>query len=84
MSRNAERNQREVEQKWKGSNGEVQNPDHYSGSWDVADFIERHSLGFLGGNIIKYVVRHKKKDGLKDLKKAKHYLEKLIDNYPKV
>lgn len=35
--------------------------------------------GFLLGNVIKYVARHKSKNGLQDLEKAKHYLEKLIE-----
>lgn len=43
------------------------------------DFIVSNGLGFLEGNIIKYVSRHKKKAGVQDLLKAKHYLEKLIE-----
>ena len=43
------------------------------------DFIISHNLGFLEGNIIKYVTRWKEKDGVKDLEKALHYLEKLIE-----
>lgn len=35
--------------------------------------------GFLEGNIIKYVCRSDKKDGLKDLKKAAVYLNWLIE-----
>lgn len=31
------------------------------------------------GNVTKYVLRYKYKNGLQDLEKAKHYLEKLID-----
>lgn len=31
------------------------------------------------GNITKYVERYRRKDGIKDLEKAKHYLEKLIE-----
>ena len=30
------------------------------------------------GNIIKYTVRHKNKNGLEDLEKAKTYLDRLI------
>jgi len=41
-------------------------------------FIAENNLDFLTGNIIKYVLRHGKKDGLKDLEKAKHYLDMLI------
>ncbi len=34
--------------------------------------------GFLKGNIIKYISRYDKKNGLDDLKKAKVYLDWLI------
>lgn len=34
--------------------------------------------GFLRGNAIKYLARCESKGGLQDLKKAQHYLEKLI------
>lgn len=34
--------------------------------------------GFLRGNAIKYLARCQSKGGLQDLKKAQHYLEKLI------
>ena len=43
------------------------------------DFIYFNEIPFIEGNIIKYILRHKKKNGLEDLKKAKHYLEILID-----
>ena len=43
------------------------------------DFIVQNDLGFLEGNVIKYVTRWKHKNGLEDLKKAQHYLEKLIE-----
>lgn len=35
--------------------------------------------GFLRGNVIKYIARYKDKDGLKDVYKAKHYLERLLE-----
>lgn len=41
-------------------------------------FIAENNLDFLTGNIIKYVLRHDAKDGVKDLEKAKHYLDMLI------
>ena len=30
-------------------------------------------------NVVKYVVRYRDKDGIRDLEKAKHYLDKLIE-----
>jgi hypothetical protein len=35
--------------------------------------------GFLRGNVIKYIARYRNKNGLEDLKKARHYLERLIE-----
>lgn len=47
------------------------------------EFIVKNSIPFLEGNVIKYVVRHKTKNGIEDLKKAKHYIEMLIElEYP--
>jgi len=43
------------------------------------DFIVANKLDYLEGNIVKYVVRHKDKGGLEDLRKARHYLDKLIE-----
>jgi hypothetical protein len=43
------------------------------------DYIVANRLGYLEGNIIKYVTRYKEKGGLEDLVKASHYLEKLIE-----
>ena len=43
-----------------------------------AKFIIENDLPFAVGNVIKYVCRFERKDGLKDLEKAKHYLDMLI------
>jgi hypothetical protein len=43
------------------------------------DYIAANNLGYLEGNIIKYVSRYKTKNGMEDLLKAQHYLEKLIE-----
>jgi hypothetical protein len=40
---------------------------------------EEEFEGFLRGNVIKYIARYKDKDGIKDILKAKHYLEKLLE-----
>jgi len=37
--------------------------------------------GFLRGNSIKYLARCDDKGGIEDLKKARHYLDKLIEIY---
>jgi hypothetical protein len=43
------------------------------------DFIQKNGLDWCQGNIVKYVCRYKHKNGLEDLKKARHYLDKLIE-----
>lgn len=43
------------------------------------DFIAANDLGYFEGNIVKYVSRWRDKGGMVDLKKAKHYLDKLIE-----
>ena len=56
------------------------NPDYYIGTKiQVSDFIHEFNLNYFQGNIVKYVVRHKQKNGLEDLEKAKWYLDKLIE-----
>ena len=43
------------------------------------DFIVANNIGFLAGNVIKYVTRNQQKDGIAALQKAQHYLDKLIE-----
>ena len=43
------------------------------------DFIIDQDLPYLESNILKYVCRHRFKNGVEDLKKAKFYLQRLID-----
>jgi hypothetical protein len=43
------------------------------------EYIHKNNLGFLEGNIIKYVTRWKRKADIQDLEKAKHYIELLIE-----
>lgn len=43
------------------------------------EFTLKNNLGFCEGNIIKYVSRYKNKNGVEDLKKARHYLDILIE-----
>lgn len=44
-----------------------------------AEFIHANGLGFLEGNAIKYVCRHRSKNGAQDLQKAIHYLQILME-----
>lgn len=58
---------------------EDENPSHYQRfAIEPLVFIEENNLPFWAGNVIKYVCRHDAKDGLRDLKKAREYLDKKI------
>lgn len=54
--------------------------DHYKKKgiqpWEV---IEENGMGFFDGNALKYLMRYKDKGGVDDLRKAIHYIEKLIE-----
>lgn len=43
------------------------------------DYIAAQNLGFFEGNVVKYVTRWRAKNGVDDLRKARHYLDKLIE-----
>ena len=43
------------------------------------EFIVKNDLDFLQGNVVKYVVRYKVKNGIEDLKKARHYIDLMIE-----
>ena len=60
----------------------VDQPPHYKdGGIETIDFIEAKKLGFNLGNAIKYISRAgKKNDALEDLKKARWYLNREINN----
>lgn len=43
------------------------------------NFSKEEFVGFLQGNVLKYMLRYKDKNGVEDLKKAKTYLTWLIE-----
>ena len=59
----------------------VEKPFHYNygNGMEVIDVIDAFDCNYEQGNIIKYVLRYKHKNGVEDLKKAKWYLEHLIE-----
>lgn len=67
------------------------NPPYYraSNGLEVYDVIRGFTEGLMGeqavnqGNIIKYILRWPKKNGLEDLKKARWYLDKMINEIEK-
>jgi hypothetical protein len=53
---------------------------HYKGMpIQPAEFIHKNEIGFLEGNVIKYVCRHATKNGKADLLKARHYIDLLLE-----
>jgi hypothetical protein len=61
----------------------VNNPTHYQGEVECIDAIKssmskQQYIGYLKGNIIKYIWRFERKNGLEDLKKSEWYIQRLI------
>jgi|TARA_R100001530_G_C4320879_1_gene155760 hypothetical protein len=65
---------------------EFNNPEHYTEGFGIEpiDYIVQNEMDFLEGNIIKYVSRYPQKGGVRDLKKAKVYLNWLIEREEKL
>lgn len=63
----------------------IDHPSHYNrGKIEVIDFIEDQGLSFHLGNVIKYIARAGSKgDKLEDLKKARCYLDRYINEVMK-
>jgi len=66
---------------------EVNHPGHYGGADNPYETIKvleawltpEEYVGFLKGNALKYLSRHRQKGGLKDLKKAQWYQNALVE-----
>lgn len=43
-------------------------------------YIRANNLDFFEGNIVKYVTRHKDKNGAEDIKKVIHYAEMILED----
>lgn len=59
-------------------------PAHYDTGIDTIAFLRANCPpeqveGFLRGNALKYLQRYDKKNGVEDLRKAKHYVDMLIE-----
>ena len=53
---------------------------HYRGcAIEPIVYIEANTLGFHEGNIVKYVTRWRHKGGVDDLRKARYYIDRLIE-----
>lgn len=52
---------------------------HYKTAYEHWDLVTDVGMGYLAGCATKYVARHRKKGGIEDLRKALHYVDKLIE-----
>jgi len=52
---------------------------HYDLPIQPIEFILKNDLNFCQGNVIKYICRYSRKNGIEDLEKAKQYVDFLID-----
>ena len=53
---------------------------HYDNDiYEPLKIIDHYGLDFYEGNVLKYLLRWRKKDGVKDLEKAQDYLNRLIN-----
>jgi hypothetical protein len=62
----------------------VASPAHYA-RWPIEPirFIMTNKLPYAVGNVIKYVMRYDAKNGLEDLRKARQYIDFLIEEIEK-
>lgn len=56
----------------------AQQPHYTARAIQPVDFIVANGMDYLEGNVVKYVARYRRKNGLEDLKKARTYLDLLI------
>lgn len=58
---------------------------HYDTRVQPWDYIAANNLGFDEGNVVKYVTRHKQKNGAEDIRKAISYCKHiLLTQYGKI
>ena len=72
-----------MEGKEKSALDEQVGGDHYKKlGIQPVELIRDINANFFQGNVIKYITRYKDKNGIKDLEKAKHYLELMKELHP--
>jgi hypothetical protein len=55
--------------------------EHYQLPIQPIEYIVKNYIPYREGNVIKYVTRHRSKNGAEDIKKAIHYLEMILEDY---
>tara|TARA_B100001248_G_C27147192_1_gene347272 strand:- start:388 stop:618 length:231 start_codon:yes stop_codon:yes gene_type:complete len=58
----------------------IKNPPHYTNKEiEPIDYIIGNGLTYCEGNVVKYITRWRGKGGIDDLKKAKVYIDFIIE-----
>ena len=55
---------------------------HYRSEYQHWDWVTNIGMGYLAGQVTKYLYRWRNKNGVQDLEKAGHFLDKLIEVSP--
>ena len=76
----------EEEEKWWVEKGMVDHPPHYNKGIETSEYIRSWEMNWDQANVIKYVTRYNLKHSqpelqCQDLRKARHYLDRLIESY---
>ena len=63
---------------------DISKPVHYNqGGIEPIDYIVKNKLSYCEGNVVKYITRWRHKNCIQDLKKAKQYIDFIIDKEAK-
>ena len=54
--------------------------DHYKSAFQHWDYVALAGIAYLPAQVSKYLTRWEKKNGLQDLKKSLHFLDKFIED----
>ena len=68
-----------IKQSVKGKNRQVGGNHYIDFEIMPIEYISKNKLDFLEGNIVKYVSRHRNKNGAEDIKKIIHYAELILE-----
>lgn len=52
---------------------------HYKLPIEPIDFIHANGMPFMDGNIVKYISRHRRKNGAEDIRKIKEYCDLILE-----
>lgn len=58
--------------------------EHYRSKMQHWDIVVEHELNYFEAQILRYVMRARKKAGLQDLQKAAHFIEKYMEEWPRL